>query len=159
MVAAITDAGAEAWVHSCAPQTPWSLVAGTGVTGLSADLDMLGPADLDTFAEALEAGRTIALGVVPSTDPAAAPSDARLTERSSAGSTCSASTRRPAGEQLVVTPTCGLAGATPGVGRAGRYACRRRSRATSDQSNAVTATRAVRGGRSASRADIRPRCR
>ena len=70
VVAAIADAGAEAWVHSCAPQTPWGLVAGTGVAGLSADLDMLGPGDLDAFAEALESGRTTALGVVPSADPA-----------------------------------------------------------------------------------------
>jgi len=38
------DGGGEAWVHSCAPRTPWSLVAGTGVHGLSADLDMLGAA-------------------------------------------------------------------------------------------------------------------
>ena len=65
VVAAIVDAGGEAWVHSCAPQTPWSLVAGTGAQGLSADLDMLGPADLDVFAEVLESGRTAALGVVP----------------------------------------------------------------------------------------------
>ena len=49
VVAAITDAGGEAWVHSCAPQTPWSLVAGTGVHGLSADLDMLGGHVDDAF--------------------------------------------------------------------------------------------------------------
>ncbi|MDR7255358.1 methionine synthase II (cobalamin-independent) [Nocardioides sp. BE266] len=113
VLGAITEAGGEPWVHSCAPQTPWSLVAGAGASGLSADLDMLGPADLDTFAEALEAGRTAALGVVPSTDPAAAPSDARITERVQRWLDMLGLDPEVVGERLAVTPTCGLAGATP----------------------------------------------
>lgn len=113
LVAAITDAGAEAWVHSCAPETPWSLVAGTGAVGLSADLDQLGPADLDTFAEALEAGRTTALGVVPSTDPDTEPSDARLTERVQRLLDMLGLDPEVVREQLVISPACGLAGATP----------------------------------------------
>ena len=105
VVAAITEGGGEAWVHSCAPQTPWSLVAGTGVAGLSADLE--------TFAEALEAGRTAALGVVPSTDPATDPSDARITERVQRWLDMLGLDPEVVGEHVVVTPTCGLAGATP----------------------------------------------
>jgi methionine synthase II (cobalamin-independent) len=112
VVAAITDAGGEAWVHSCAPQTPWALVAGTGAAGLSADLSMLGPEDLDTFAEALEAGRTAALGVVPSTEPEGGASDARLTERVQRWFDMLGLDPEVVGERVVVTPTCGLAGAT-----------------------------------------------
>jgi methionine synthase II (cobalamin-independent) len=112
VVAAIADAGGEAWVHSCAPETPWSLVAGTGVAGLSADLDMLGPADLDTFAEALEQGRTAALGVVPSTDPAAAVSDARVVERVQRWLDMLGLDPEEVGGALVLTPSCGLAGAS-----------------------------------------------
>lgn len=112
LVAAITDSGAEAWVHSCAPQTPWSLVAGTGVAGLCADLDQLGAGDLDVFAEALEAGRTTALGVVPSTDPAAEPSDARVTERVQRLLDMLGLDQEVVRDRLVVTPTCGLAGAS-----------------------------------------------
>lgn len=112
VVAAITDAGGEAWVHSCAPRTPWALVAGTGVAGLSADLDMLGPGDLDTFAEVLESGRTTALGVVPSTDPASEPSDARVTERVQRWLDMLGLDPEVVRERLVVTPTCGLAGAS-----------------------------------------------
>lgn len=112
VLGAVTDAGGEPWVHSCAPQTPWSIVAGAGASGLSADLSMLGPEDLDTFAEALEAGRTVALGVVPSTDPATEPSDARLTERVQRWLDMLGLDPEAAGERLVVTPTCGLAGAT-----------------------------------------------
>lgn len=113
VAAAITEAGGEAWVHSCAPRTPWSLVAGAGVQGLSADLDVLGPGDLDTFAEVLEAGRTAVLGVVPSTDPAADPSDARVTERVQRWLDMLGLDAEVVGEALVVSPTCGLAGATP----------------------------------------------
>ena len=121
VVAAITAAGAEAWVHSCAPQTPWALVAGTGVAGLSADLDQVGAGDLDTFAEALEAGRTAALGVVPSTDPDAEPSDARVTERVQRLLDMLGLDPEVVREQLVITPTCGLAGASPSwAGRATR---------------------------------------
>ncbi len=74
---------------------------------------MLGPADLDVFAEALEAGRTVALGVVPSTDLADAPSDARLTERVQRWLDMLGLDPEMAGNHLVVTPTCGLSGATP----------------------------------------------
>jgi hypothetical protein len=74
---------------------------------------MLGPADLDTFAEALESGRTTALGVVPSTDLGATPSDARLTERVQRWLDMLGLDPEAVGEHLVVTPTCGLSGATP----------------------------------------------
>jgi methionine synthase II (cobalamin-independent) len=83
------------------------------VSGLSADLDMLGPDDLDAFGELLESGRTAALGVVPSADPAAAPSDARLTERVQRWLDMLGLDPEVVGERLVVTPTCGLAGAGP----------------------------------------------
>lgn len=113
VVAAIADAGGEAWVHSCAPQTPWSLVAGTGAAGLSADLSMLGPEDLDTFADVLEGGRHAALGVVPSTDPTTEVSDARVTERLQRWLDMLGLDPETVGERVVVTPTCGLAGASP----------------------------------------------
>ena len=119
VVAAIAEAGAEAWVHSCAPQTPWALVAGTGARGLSADLDMLGPADLDTFAEALEAGRTVASASCRRPIPPTAPSDARLTERVQRWLDMLGLDPEACGEHLVVTPTCGLAGADARVGGAG----------------------------------------
>ena len=58
-------AGVEPWVHCCAREVPWQLLRGAGARGLSAALDMLDPGDIDVFAEALEAGETVALGVVP----------------------------------------------------------------------------------------------
>jgi len=112
VLAAIADAGAEPWVHSCAPGTPWGLVAGAGAQGLAADIGTLGPDDLDVLAGALEDGRTAALGVVPSLDPTDPPSDAHLTERVLRWLDMLGLDAESVGERLVVTPTCGLAGAS-----------------------------------------------
>jgi len=61
----------------------------------------------------LESGRTTALGIVPSTDPDAEPSDARLTERVQRLLDMLGLDPEVVRDQLLVTPTCGLAGATP----------------------------------------------
>lgn len=112
VLAAITEAGAEPWVHSCAPGVPWSLVRGAGALGLSADLDVLRPEDLDHFAEVIEAGQTVALGIVPSTDPASVPGDVALTERVLRWLDMVGLDHEEATPRLVVTPSCGLAGAS-----------------------------------------------
>ncbi|WP_325049843.1 uroporphyrinogen decarboxylase/cobalamine-independent methonine synthase family protein [Nocardioides sediminis] len=112
VLAAIAEAGAEPWVHSCAPGVPWALVRGAGAQGLSADLDVLVPGDLDDLAEALEAGGTLAVGVVPSTDPASAPGDAGITERVLRWLDMLGVDPEEARARLVVTPACGLAGAS-----------------------------------------------
>jgi hypothetical protein len=91
---------------------PWSLVRGAGARGLSVDLDVLVPADLDDLAEALESGATLALGVVPSTDPASAPGDAVITERVLRWLDMLGVDPEEARARLVVTPGCGLAGAS-----------------------------------------------
>ena len=109
---AVRGAGAEPWVHSCAPATPWALVAGAGAAGLSADLSLLGPEDLDTFAEALESGSVVALGVVPSLPPAATTSDAVVSERLLRWLDMLGLDVEALGGSVVVTPTCGLAGAS-----------------------------------------------
>ncbi|MGV3564804.1 MAG: methionine synthase [Nocardioides sp.] len=110
VLSAIAEEGAEPWVHSCAPGVPWDLVRGAGAVGLVLDLSMLSAGDHDTVAEALEAGTTVALGVVPSTEPAGGLTDTRVVER----------VQRwldmlgldPTVGSLVVAPTCGLAGAS-----------------------------------------------
>jgi hypothetical protein len=105
---AIAGEGAEPWVHSCAP-APWGLIRGAGAQGLSADLGQLSAQDHDHLAEALEAGATVALGVVPSLEPATPLSDKQVTEQvlrwlDMVG-------LDPQESRLVITPTCGLAGA------------------------------------------------
>ncbi len=112
VLTAITESGAEPWVHSCAPDVPWSLVRGAGARGLSVDLDALRPGDLDHLAEAVEAGDTVALGIVPSTDPDAVPGDTALTERVLRWLDMLGLDHEEASGRLVVTPSCGLAGAS-----------------------------------------------
>ena len=143
VIAAIVEAGGEAWVHSCAPETPWSLVAGAGASGLSADLSMLGAADLDVFAEALEGGRTAALGVVASTDPAER-AVGRAHHRAGAALARHAGTGprgrpgAPRDHADVRTRRC-----RPATGPDGRSACRGRSLRTSDARPAASISRAA----------------
>lgn len=110
VLSAIAEEGAEPWVHSCAPGMPWDLVRGAGATGLVVDLSVLSAADHDQLAEALEAGTTVHLGVVPTTDPAAELTDARLVERVERWLDMLG--LDPATGPLVVGPGCGLAGAS-----------------------------------------------
>jgi methionine synthase II (cobalamin-independent) len=110
---AVVDAGAEPWVHSCAPDTPLDLLRGAGARGLSVDLAQLSARDHDELATALEAGETVALGVVPSTDPAAEPTDAEVTEAVLRWLDMLGLDPDQVGERLVLSPACGLAGATP----------------------------------------------
>jgi len=110
---AVTSAGAEPWVHSCAGDTPLDLLRGAGARGLSVDHAQLSARDHDEAAAALEAGETVALGVVPSTDPATPPSDAQVTEGVLRWLEMLGLDPEQVGEHLVLTPTCGLAGASP----------------------------------------------
>lgn len=117
---AIAEQGAEPWVHSCADGTPLELVRGAGARGLSVDLDTVDAAGLDVLAGMLEAGESVALGVVPSSDPTMPPAQRQVTERvlrwlDQLG--LDPGMLPDGGSGLIVTPTCGLAGATPGWAR------------------------------------------
>jgi methionine synthase II (cobalamin-independent) len=112
---AVTAAGAEPWVHSCAKDTPLDLLRGAGARGLSVDLTQLSARDHDQAAAALEARETVALGVVPSTDPvgtATPPGDAEVTEAVLRWLDMLGLDPEQVGEHLVLTPACGLAGAS-----------------------------------------------
>jgi methionine synthase II (cobalamin-independent) len=135
---AVTAAGAEAWVHSCAAETPWPLVRGAGARGLLADHAQLSAADHDALAEAVEAGAHVGLGVLPAVDAGTTPVGGGAAERSTGpatdgatdGSRAAGTPDAPAtetvlrwldmlgldpaevGDRLVVTPACGLAGAS-----------------------------------------------
>lgn len=114
---AISEAGAEPWVHTCAAGTPLALLGTSGARGISVDLGLMTAADHDALAEALEGGDTVALGVVPSLDPATAPTDTEVTERVLRWLDMLGLDPTEVGERLVLTPTCGLAGASPGWSR------------------------------------------
>lgn len=119
VLAAITEAGAEPWVHSCAPGVPWELVARAGARGLSVDHAMLGAKDYDALAQALDDGLVVGLGVVPSTDPVAVPSEKTLIEQVLRWLDMLGLDPAQVRGRLVITPSCGLAGASPDWGRRG----------------------------------------
>ena len=110
---AVTEAGAEPWVHSCAADTPLDLLRRAGARGLSVDLAVLSARDHDHLAEALVDGLSVALGVVPSVDPARDPTDAEVTESVLRWLDMLGLDPGEVEDRLVLTPTCGLAGASP----------------------------------------------
>ncbi len=113
-LAGVLDAaGADPWVHCCAAEVPWQLPRGAGARGLSADLAVLTADDTDVLAEALEAGETLALGVVPSLEPATVPEAKTLTERVLRWLDMVGLDLEAVSDRLVITPSCGLAGASP----------------------------------------------
>ncbi|WP_235530205.1 methionine synthase [Nocardioides sp. Root151] len=115
VMAAIAGAGATPIVHCCAPDVPIALLRGAGARGISIDLDLLVPGSYDALAEAVEAGDRVLLGAVPSLAPNPRPTEGSVSERllrllDMLG-------LEPT-DRLVVTPSCGLAGADPAWARA-----------------------------------------
>ena len=108
---AVRSAGAEPVVHCCAADAPLDLLARTGAPGLSLDLDQLAAEQYDAVADALEQGRRVLLGVVASTRPATPPTDRSVTERVLRFLDLLGGIEPTDG--LVLTPSCGLAGADP----------------------------------------------
>lgn len=109
---AISDEGAEPWVHTCASGTPLDLLRKSGARGLSVDLSLMSAADYDDLAQALDAGESVALGVVPSIDPTTPPTETHVTESLLRWLDMVGLDPATIGSSLVISPTCGLAGAS-----------------------------------------------
>ncbi|MEH0575464.1 MULTISPECIES: methionine synthase [Streptomyces] len=118
-------------VHSCAPDVPFALLRRAGAAAVSFDFSLLTERDDDAIGEAVEAGTRLFAGVVPGTD--AALSDP-------AGSVMGVRTLwRRLGlqpglltEAVTLTPTCGLAGASPAYARQALAHCVRAARSLAD---------------------------
>jgi Cobalamin-independent synthase, Catalytic domain len=137
----IAGAGKYTVVHSCAPAVPFGIIRAAGARALSFDLSQLRRGEEDAVAEAAEAGMGLLTGVVPSVPaPQAAP--ARTGPAGSSGPGDGSAEAREAAErvirlyqrlglplatlpaQAVMTPACGLAGASPAHARAVLTRCR-----------------------------------
>ncbi|MFC8821891.1 methionine synthase [Streptomyces rochei] len=118
-------------VHSCAPDVPFALLRRAGVTGVSFDFSLLTERDDEAIGEAVEGGTRLFAGVVPGTDTALS---------DPAGSVMSVRTlwRRLGlspgllAEAVTVTPSCGLAGASPEYARRALAHCARAARSLAD---------------------------
>ncbi|MFE9422739.1 methionine synthase [Kitasatospora sp. NPDC006697] len=105
-------------VHCCAPGVPIPLLRRAGVAGVSLDFGLLTEREDEVIGEAVEAGTALLAGVVPSVDPEKAFDPAgvvggvrTLWRRLGLGPEL-------LGSRVLVTPTCGLAGASPAYARA-----------------------------------------
>lgn len=118
-------------VHSCAPDVPFALLRRAGAAAVSFDFSLLTERDDDAIGEAVEGGTRLFAGVVASTD-------APLSDP--AGSVMGVRTlwRRLGlnpgllAEAVTLTPTCGLAGASPDFARKALAHCVRAARSLAD---------------------------
>ncbi|WP_019058558.1 methionine synthase [Streptomyces prunicolor] len=118
-------------VHSCAPDVPFALLRRAGAAGVSFDFSLLTERDDDVIGEAVEAGTRLFAGVVPGTDTALS---------DPAGSVMGVRTLwrrlglRPGllAESVTITPSCGLAGASPEYARHALAHCVRAARSLAD---------------------------
>ncbi|MFE2525379.1 methionine synthase [Streptomyces sp. NPDC059382] len=121
----------EVVVHSCAPEVPFGLLRRAGATGLSFDFSLLTEREDDAIGEAVEDGAKLFVGVVPGTDaPLSDPGGSvmgvrKLWRRLGLAPGTLA-------ESVVVTPSCGLAGASPAYARAVQAHCVRAARSLAD---------------------------
>jgi hypothetical protein len=129
-------------VHCCARDLPFGLIMSAAADGVSFDPSLLRRGDFDGFAEAAEAGLGLLIGALPTTGPrestAGSPGAARRSGRDERERPTPADTARivrdlwrkmdlPAARcapQVVITPACGLAGASPKQARDALRWCR-----------------------------------
>ncbi|GAA1671361.1 methionine synthase [Nonomuraea maheshkhaliensis] len=118
-------------VHCCAPGVPFDLLRRAGVRGVSVDGALLRRRDEEALGELFEAGMTLLMGVVPGRDTRLA--DAGVVARPAVGlwRRLGFAPDRLA-EQVVLTPACGLAGASPAYARAALAACRKAAQVLRD---------------------------
>ncbi|WP_433267514.1 methionine synthase [Micromonospora vinacea] len=120
--------GVPTLVHCCAPDVPLELIRSTGAVAVALDLDLV--TKLDPLGEALDAGLGLLAGAAPTRPPSAggAPTSAQIADRVRQVWDRLGFPRRQLAEQVVITPACGLAGATPEYARAVLAACREAGR-------------------------------
>ncbi|MFD6872975.1 methionine synthase [Streptomyces sp. NPDC054904] len=121
----------EVVVHSCAPEVPFGLLRRAGAAGVSFDFSLLTEREDDALGEAVEGGLKLFAGVVPGTDAA-------LSDPGGSVMGVRKLWRRlglapgTLAESVVVTPSCGLAGASPAYARAVQAHCVRAARSLAD---------------------------
>jgi methionine synthase II (cobalamin-independent) len=127
MADAVRSGGGTPMLHSCSRGLDVGLVRDAGMEALSFDVSTLErmdgqglrpDVDADAWSEAAEAGMVLFVGAVPAVDPAGRPPDAvAMTSRVLRWWGWLGFDESLAAQRLSVTPTCGLAGASPSWAR------------------------------------------
>ncbi len=108
----VAAVGGEVALHCCAAEIPWKTLQRTGFHAVALDGSTLVAADLDGIGEWIEAGRTVLLGVVPSTDPGTPLAPEQVAAAAAGVTDRLGFPRAVLRDRVGVTPSCGLAGAT-----------------------------------------------
>lgn len=114
---------AQSVVHCCAADAPVSLFRGAGADAVSVDLGVLAASSYDDLATVLDEGGQAWLGVVPTTSEHAPTTNAAL-DRTRRLLDMLGYDPEEVADRLVLTPACGLAGATPAYALAALRAVR-----------------------------------
>jgi len=125
-------AKAFAIVHCCAPGIPFPVVRDCGAGGVGFDLSLLRRDEEDGLAETVESGLGILAGVMNTTVKRDFPPDS-ATPRDAAAAVIELWRRiglpdAALAEQVVITPACGLASASPAGAREALARCREAAR-------------------------------
>jgi methionine synthase II (cobalamin-independent) len=112
VTSAVEAAGGVPVVHCCAAGFDIGLVRGAGARGVCVDVDLLDASAYDALAEAVDAGDRVFLGLLPTLESPV--TEKSLTEK--AVRLLDMLGLEPA-DNLVITPACGLAGASPAWAR------------------------------------------
>ena len=135
----VATVGADVVLHSCAPELPWNMMGRSSVHAVSVDVSTLVAADLDGIGEFVESGRTVMLGVVPSSAPDTRPSADMMAKAAVAVTDRLGFPRSVLRERIGITPACGLAGATPEWARAAIELAQKVADAAADDPDAIAA--------------------
>jgi methionine synthase II (cobalamin-independent) len=100
-------------VHCCAADVPFGVLHRAGAGAVAVDVSRLRTGDLDGVGELLQEGAGVLLGLVPSTDPGRPPTLHELAEPALRLVDRLGFSREVLATQVLVTPQCGLAGASP----------------------------------------------
>ena len=141
-------------VHCCSQDLPFGIIRDAGADGISFDPSRLRRGDFDGFAEAAEAGAGLLIGALPAAGPAApqGPDAGRRSgrdERQRPKPSDTAGIVRdlwrkmdlPAARcapQVVITPACGLPGASPRQARDALRWCREAARVLPEMMEELT---------------------
>jgi methionine synthase II (cobalamin-independent) len=133
----IAGTGKYTVVHSCSTAVPFGIIRAAGADALSFDLSQLRRGEEDAVAEAAEAGLGLLTGVVPAVPAPGGPGPAGPTGPGDGSAEARQAAervirlwrrlglpRQTCPEQAVITPACGLAGATSEQARAALTWCR-----------------------------------
>jgi methionine synthase II (cobalamin-independent) len=111
VVDAVRTAGATPIAHVCASDVPVPVLVDAGVAAIAYDQALATPGD--AWAAALDSGVDLWPGVVPSIDPGQSPSADELATRVRRFFSGLGQDAEELADRIVITPACGLAGASP----------------------------------------------